>query len=403
MSTRTQTAAPRAGNGAATPARGLGVSCRGLVYIYRLEGYDVVALSGVDLDIAAGEAVALVGPSGAGKSTLLSLLAGLLRPSAGRLTVGPHDLVRASGGELSRMRASDVGVVLQGASRNVLPYLSAEQNVRFAQRGASAGRRDLPAPREVLGMVGLTTRSRIRSRPGGLSPGERQRLALAVGLASRPGLLLADEPTSQLDTHARDEVLAVLDGIRRAGTTVVVVTHDPEVGMRLGRTVTIRDGRVGAEGRKGEDFGVIGRDGSVHLPPEALRLLPPGTLVRVEPRGDGSVLVRRAGAAEDTRPVDGRRTPMLEPVGDAAPAPLLALPARPADAGTTAVFPQSRDDDERTTAFEQSRDDGERTTAIERGERTTAFEIPRTGDGMRATNGGAGIPMQVHRQPWEES
>jgi putative ABC transport system ATP-binding protein len=375
MSTRGRTTAPPSANGSrAGRAGGLGVSCRGLVYIYRLEGYDVVALSGVDLDIAAGEAVALVGPSGAGKSTLLSLLAGLLRPSAGRLSVGSHDLVRASEPEVARMRANDVGVVLQGASRNVLPYLSAEQNVRFAQRGASAERRrDLLAPRDVLAMVGLTNRGRVRNRPANLSPGERQRLALAVGLASRPGLLLADEPTSQLDTHARDEVLTVLDGIRRAGTTVVVVTHDPEVGLRLGRTVTIRDGRVGAEGRKGEDFGVVGRDGTVHLPQEALRLMPPGTLVRVEPRPDGTVVVRRAeptaqppAPQEPAEPVAPARVLEAGPV-DPTPTPLLALPSGPTD------------------------------------ETTTAFEVPRTGDGMRATPDGQGIPMQVRRAPWGES
>ncbi|MET7392573.1 ATP-binding cassette domain-containing protein [Dactylosporangium sp. NPDC005572] len=267
----------------------LAVMCRGLVYIYRLEGYDVVALSGVDLDISPGESVALLGPSGSGKSTLLSLLAGLLPPSAGRLTVGNHDLVRASPAELQALRASDVGVVLQGASRNLLPYLTAEQNIRFAQRGVRG--RDLPDPREVLAMVGLSARGRNRQRPQRLSPGERQRLALAVGLAARPGLLLADEPTSQLDTRARDEVLLALDAVRRAGTTVVVVTHDPEVGLRMGRTVTIRDGRVGAEGRRGEDYAVVGRDGTVHLPQEVLRMLPPGTLISVEPQPDGTVLL----------------------------------------------------------------------------------------------------------------
>ncbi|GAA3257947.1 ABC transporter ATP-binding protein [Dactylosporangium siamense] len=276
---------------------GLAVTCRGLVYIYRLEGYDVVALSGVDLDISPGESVALLGPSGSGKSTLLSLLAGLLPPSAGRVSVGTHDLARATAAELQQLRATDVGVVLQGASRNLLPYLTAEQNVRFAQRGIPGGRRrQLPDPREVLATVGLNGRGRNRQRPQRLSPGERQRLALAVGLAARPGLLLADEPTSQLDTHARDEVLHALDAVRRAGTTVVVVTHDPDVGHRMGRTVTIRDGRVGAEGRRGEDYAVVGRDGTVHLPQEALRLLPPGSLVGVEPQPDGTVLLVPAGS-----------------------------------------------------------------------------------------------------------
>ena len=292
------------------PPPGIGVNCRELVLIYRLEGYDVVALAGVDLDIAPGEAVALVGPSGAGKSTLLSVLAGLLRPSAGRVQVGPYDLVKASDAELLRMRARDVGVVLQGASRNLLPYLTAEQNVRFAQRGAPAdrrllrvgarrqarragavGRRELPAPREILSLVGLNSRGRYRLRPAGLSPGERQRLALAAALATRPGLLLADEPTSQLDTRTRDDVLEALDAVRRAGTTVVVVTHDPEVGARLGRTITIRDGRVGAEGRLGEEYAIVGRDGTIHLPTEVLRTVPPGTLIQVALQPDGTVLL----------------------------------------------------------------------------------------------------------------
>ena len=268
---------------------GIAVSCRGVVSIYRLEGYDVVALSGVDLDIPAGEAVAMLGPSGSGKSTLLAVLAGLLPPAAGRVTVGGHDLVRASAAERRRIRATEVGVVLQGADRNLLPYLSAEHNVRFAQRAAPAQRRrELPTPRELLSLVGFPGR-RLRLRPDGLSPGERQRLALAVALAHRPRLLLADEPTSQLDRAARDEVLAALAAVHGTGCTVVLVTHDPAVGARLGRTVTIRDGRVGAEGRLGEDYSVVGRDGAVQLPPEVLAGLPAGTLLRVELLPDGSV------------------------------------------------------------------------------------------------------------------
>jgi ABC-type lipoprotein export system ATPase subunit len=270
----------------------IGVTCRGVVYIYRLEGYDVVALAGVDLDIAPGEAVAMLGPSGSGKSTLLSVLAGLLPPAAGRVTVGGHDLSRASAARRQRMRATDVGVALQGADRNLLPYLSAEQNVRFAQRAAPAGRRrDLPAPGELLSLVGLGHRGRARARPPALAPGERQRLALAVALANRPGLLLADEPTSRLDRAARDEVVAALTAVRGAGCTIVAVTHDPAVGARLGRTVTIRDGRVGAEGRRGEDYSVVGRDGTVHLPPEVLAATPPGTPLRVRARPDGTILL----------------------------------------------------------------------------------------------------------------
>ncbi|MGN6302892.1 MAG: ABC transporter ATP-binding protein [Angustibacter sp.] len=267
---------------------GLDVAAHGLVHIYRLEGNDVVALSGVDLDIASGEVVGLLGPSGSGKSTLLNLLAGLLRPSAGRLRVGDHDLTRLDEKGLARMRASDVGIVVQGAMRNLLPYASPVDNVRFAQRGARALGRDLPDPHEVLDLVGLADHARTPLDQ--LAPGQRQRLAVGVALGARPGLLLLDEPTSQLDHEGRDEVLAAIEDVNRLlGTTVVAVTHDPEVAARLHRTVTIRDGRVGAEGRRGEDFAVVGRDGSLALPPDVLEVVPPGSLLRVELQDDGTV------------------------------------------------------------------------------------------------------------------
>jgi putative ABC transport system ATP-binding protein len=282
----------------------IGVSTRGLVSIYRLEGYDVVALAGVDLDIAPGESVALLGPSGSGKSTLMSVLAGLMRPAAGRAHVGEVDLAKATETELARMRAVDVGVSLQGGQRNLLPYLTAEQNVRFAQRayrGPNGGKP--PSPREVLSVVGLAGRGRMRLKPGALTPGERQRLALAVAMANRPGLLLADEPTSQLDTAARDDVLTALGNVHRSGTTVVVVTHDPDVGNRMGRTITIRDGRVGGGGHSGEEFAVVGRDGSVHLPHDILEILPPGTYLRVIAQPDGSALLVPASGSAAVEPL----------------------------------------------------------------------------------------------------
>jgi putative ABC transport system ATP-binding protein len=288
---------------------GIPVSCHGLVHIYRLEGNDVVALSGVDLDVASGEVVGLLGPSGSGKSTLLNLFAGLLRPSAGRLRVGGHEIARMDEKGLARMRAVDVGVVLQGAMRNLLPYASPIDNVRFAQRGAAkVSDTILAAPEEVLELVGLVDEA--TTPLASLSPGQRQRLAVAVGMAARPGLLLLDEPTSQLDHEGRDEVLrAVTEVNRDLGTTVVAVTHDPDVADRLPRTVTIRDGRVGAEGRRGEDFAVVGRDGSVTLPPDILESVPPGTLLRVTIVEQGAVYLRRtdSGAERvDSRdPLDG--------------------------------------------------------------------------------------------------
>ncbi len=270
-------------------ANGLDVTCQAVVHIYRLEGNDVVALSGVDLDIAAGEVVGLLGPSGSGKSTLLNLLAGLLRPSAGRVRVGEHELARLDEKGLARMRASDVGIVVQGAMRNLLPYATPVDNVRFAQRGARAIRRpDLPEPQAVLELVGLGAHARTPLER--LSPGQRQRLAVGVALGCRPGLLLLDEPTSQLDHEGRDEVLAAVDDVnRQVGTTVVAVTHDPEVAARLRRTVTIRDGRVGSEGRRGEDFAVVARDGSLALPPDVLDVVPPGSLLRVRLDEDGTI------------------------------------------------------------------------------------------------------------------
>lgn len=263
---------------------GLGVLAQGLVHIYRAEGNDVVALGGVDLEVSPGEVVGLLGPSGAGKSTLLTLLAGLLRPSAGKLSVGEHDLLALDQAGLDRMRARDVSVVLQGATRNLLPFATASSQIAFAARALPRAER--PDPGDVLGMVGLD-----RRRDGHLSsytPGQLQRLALGVAVASRPGLLLADEPTSDLDHRARDEVLAVMRDINEGlGTTIVVVTHDAEVAARLPRTVTIRDGRVGSEGRQGEELAVVARDGTVQLPPYLLRDLPAGTLLRVRGDADG--------------------------------------------------------------------------------------------------------------------
>jgi ABC-type lipoprotein export system ATPase subunit len=224
-------------------SRGLAVTCRGLVYIYRLEGYDVVALAGVDLDIAPGESVALLGPSGAGKSTLLALMAGLLRPSAGRLTVGGQDMVRATPAELQRLRSTAVGVVLQGATRNLLPYLSAEQNVRFARHGVPKDRA-LPSARDVLALVGLAGRG--RQRPARLTPGERQRLALAVALAGRPGLLLADEPAGDMDPEEGAHLLLLLREIAHEdGVTVVLFTRDIDDAAGVAdQIVTLDDGRV---------------------------------------------------------------------------------------------------------------------------------------------------------------
>jgi putative ABC transport system ATP-binding protein len=279
---------------------GLAVACRRVVHIYRsadagADGAgDVVALAGVDLSINPGEMLALVGPSGSGKSTLVALLAGLMRPSAGRVNIGTYDIGKLSDSEISRLRGTEIGVVLQGAARNLLGYANLYRNIWLAQRrAAGTAGIQLDDPDRILDLVGLGGQG--RARVGQLAPGARQRAALAVGIAAGPGLLLVDEPTSQLDPHGRDEVLNALETVNRErGTTIVVVTHDAEVGARLGRAVTIRDGRVGAEGRDGQDFAVVAGDGTVQLPPEILTRYPPGTLFTVD-QEDGTISLVAGG------------------------------------------------------------------------------------------------------------
>jgi len=269
---------------------GLPISTRGLVHVYRTEGHDVAALAGVDLSVAAGRVIALLGPSGAGKSTLLQLLGGLFRPSAGRIRVGDHELTKLSRAELDDVRARHVAMLVQGGPRNLLPYLSARQNVALAQRLARRrGTSELPDPDDLLARVGLV--GPADTRTDHLGPAEKQLAAIAAAVAGGPGVLLADEPTSQLDHRARDAVLGVLNGLSaEQGTTVVLVTHDPHVADVMPRTVTIRDGRIGGEGRSGQEYAVVTADGSLPLPAHALDTLPPGTLVHVRDHEEGVLL-----------------------------------------------------------------------------------------------------------------
>jgi ABC-type lipoprotein export system ATPase subunit len=270
---------------------GVAIRCEGVVHIYPGNGKDiddVVALRGVDLEADAGEFIALLGPSGSGKSTVLGLLAGVLRPSAGRVVIGEHDIGRMSARELARLRGALVATVLQNPASNLLPYATVLQNVRYAAAPRSAQHR----PAELLEQLGLAD---LRNRVAGqLSGGEQQRVAIAAAVCGGGRLLLADEPTSQLDAAGRDEIVDLLHRVRdELGVTVVVVTHDPHIARHSGRTVTIRDGRVGAEGRHGRDFAVVGRDGSLQLPPEVRGQFPPGTMLEVSHDRDSITLQRR--------------------------------------------------------------------------------------------------------------
>jgi putative ABC transport system ATP-binding protein len=274
---------------------GLGVQCDQLRHVYEVDGAEVVALHDVDLTVRAGESVALLGPSGSGKSTLLTLLAGLLRPTSGRLFVGGDDTTKMSERELLNLRAQRIGILVQGPGRNLLPYGTAIDNVRFAQRGVRGFRRsDLPEPASLLARLGL---GGLAGTPAGrMSGGEQQRLAVALAMANAPGLLLADEPTSQLDHSNRDRVIEMLQTITdQFGTTLIAVTHDEDVAGALGRTVTIVEGRADDRDQQREQFVPIGLDGSVQLPPDVLEVLRPGTMARLVRKPDGIELLRQHG------------------------------------------------------------------------------------------------------------
>ena len=271
--------------------RGLGVRCQGVVHLYRtFEGHDVVALRGVDLEIAPGERVAFLGPSGSGKSTLLTLLGGIQRPSAGRIFLGDEEISRMGERYLARIRSRQVSTMLQGATRNLLSYATGRQNIAFARLSmGSEERHEAMLDTELLQRVGLEEQAdQVVST---MSGGQRQRLALACSVATAPRLLLADEPTSQLSHEDRDHVLHLIHSLGDDfGTTIVVVTHQPEVAGTFPRTVTMKGGRVGAEGRDGSEYVVIGEDGVLHLPSHVSADWPQGTLVRIEADGDRLVL-----------------------------------------------------------------------------------------------------------------
>ena len=269
--------------------------CEGVVHLYRtFAGHDVVALRGIDLTIGAGERVAFLGPSGCGKSTLLTLLGGIQPPSAGRIFLDDEEISRLAERRLARVRSSLVGTMLQGATRNLLPYATAKQNIGFARLGGARDRDagSLPRPAELLEIVGLNAQA--DQTVSTMSGGQRQRLALACAVANGPRLLLADEPTSALGHEDRDAVVALLHRIGDDfGTTIVVVTHQAEVAATFPRTITMKGGRIGAEGRSGSEYAVVGEGGLLHLPSQLAELWLAGTLVRIEAGTDDQLTIIR--------------------------------------------------------------------------------------------------------------
>jgi putative ABC transport system ATP-binding protein len=309
------------------------ILCDNLVKIYKVADLEVVALQGLDLAVAAGEMLGIVGASGSGKSTLLNIVGGLDRPSAGRITVDGRDLLKLSDRDLDRYRRAEVGFVWQQTGRNLIPYLTARENVELPMTVAGAGLLDKRRrSRELLAAVGLWEHRRHRLAQ--LSGGQQQRVAIAVALANRPRLLLADEPTGEVDSMTAQGLLDLFRELNRAyGLTTVIVTHDLQIARQVDRVVAIRDGRtstetirrvsqlervMAGERQEGEEevseeavdyheYVVLDSAGRLQVPGEYLEQFGIGDRATLEVTGEGILI----------RPVDGRPTAGLPSSGGA--------------------------------------------------------------------------------------
>ncbi len=267
------------------------VVCDNLIRIYRTEKVEVVALQGLDLLVDHGELVAVIGASGSGKSTLLNILSGLDQPTAGLARVGDQDLLTMSGRERLRYRRHVVGFVWQQTSRNLVPYLTAADNVSLPLLASRTGRHErrerVDHLMELIGIADVRDR-----RPGELSGGQQQLVSIAVALANKPEVLLADEPTGELDSRTAADVFTALQGVNRElGVTVLVVTHDAGVSEHVGRTIGIRDGRTSSEvlrhdgdhgGLVAQEYAVLDRVGRLQLPQDFTAALSMDRRVRLE-------------------------------------------------------------------------------------------------------------------------
>jgi ABC-type lipoprotein export system ATPase subunit len=275
-----------AGRPRATYGADAQIVCDNLVRIYQTGDVEVQALQGLDLLVRRGEMVAVVGASGSGKSTLLNILSGLDKPTAGAVRVGGRDLMALKTRDRVDYRRRTVGFVWQQTSRNLLPYLSALENVMLPMSFTGIRhRRRAARAAELLDLLGIGQCA--DRRPAELSGGQQQRAAIATALANSPEVLFADEPTGELDSATGADVFAAMRAANRElGVTVVVVTHDVAVSGRVGRTVEIRDGRIstetvrpGADAAEGgpvvaeQSYAVLDRAGRVQLPREYIDAL----------------------------------------------------------------------------------------------------------------------------------
>jgi ABC-type lipoprotein export system ATPase subunit len=275
------------------------IVCDRLVRIFTAEKIEVQALQGLDLLVMAGELTAMVGASGSGKSTLMNILAGLDTPTAGAVRVAGLDLAAMGARQRLAYRRSTVGFIWQQTSRNLLPYLTAEQNITLPMRLGSQVRRSRRSRAgellEVLGVGHCANR-----KPEQMSGGEQQRTAIAVALANKPRVLLADEPTGELDSATAADVFGALQTANtELGVTVLIVTHDPAVSSMVRRVIAIRDGRTstetlrhsttdehGQQSHHAVEYAVLDRAGRLQLPREMTGPLGMRDRVRLEAEPD---------------------------------------------------------------------------------------------------------------------
>ena len=293
------------------------IECENLVKIYKTKDIEVLALQGLELRIDKGELLAIVGNSGSGKSTFLNLLGGLDRPSAGKLVVDGKDLFKLSEKELVEYKRNTVGFVWQNNARNMLPYLTAWQNVQMPMLFDS-GKKKKERALELLEMVGMSHRKDHRLDQ--MSGGEQQRVAIAIALANDPKILLADEPTGAVDAKTGAYILDVLRSINETtGITTVIVTHDRQLTKKVNRVVSIRDGKLSSErvmkqsyrdrlseisafteeSEVQDEFTVLDRAGRLQIPREYLEQLQlQGNKVRVEYK-DGKIIIENPDHQEE--------------------------------------------------------------------------------------------------------
>ncbi len=252
----------------------LHINCTGLYKIFKVSDLEVVALRGVDLDIGYGELISIVGASGSGKSTLLNILAGYESPSAGDVQVGNFDLLGINQKEAVEYRKTEVGFVWQQTGKNLVPYLDIYSNIELPMMASNLSKKERTA--RVDSLIEFLNLDSISSRlPENISGGEQQVSAIAVALANQPPLLLADEPTGELDDETSDMVLEKMRYVNENyGTTVVIVTHDPKIEDHVNRSIGMRDGKVVKEvlrnKKKKSEFVVIDSFGGVQIPQEIL-------------------------------------------------------------------------------------------------------------------------------------